>query len=161
MPGFRLSSRSKSRLEGVHQDMVDVCLRAIELTRVDFGITEGLRTLERQKELFESRRSQTMKSKHLDGLAVDVAAYFGSEVSWDINVYDDIADEFAEAGRELSIPIRWGGAWTINDISAYQGTMEMAHNAYIDTKRAKNQRPFIDGPHFELAASNLLSAEYE
>lgn len=161
MSRFKFSNRSRQRMVGVHEDMVAVCERAIELTRVDFGITEGLRTLERQKELVEQRRSQTLKSKHLEGLAVDVAAYFGSDVSWDINVYDDIADAFVEASRELSVPIRWGGAWTVNDIAAYNGTMEMAHISYIDTKRDKNQRPFIDGPHFELSANNLVAPEYE
>ena len=161
MSRFKFSNRSREKLVGVNQDMIAVCERAIQLTRVDFGITEGVRSLERQRELVAQKRSQTLKSKHLEGLAVDVVAYFGAEVSWDINVYDDIADAFVEASRELSVPIRWGGAWTVNDIGTYNGTMEMAHNSYIDTKRAKNQRAFIDGPHFELSAQNLVAPEYE
>lgn len=157
---FKLSSRSMSRLDGVNSDLIAVCERAIALTRVDFGITEGLRTLERQKELVQQKRSQTLKSKHIEGLAVDVVAYFGSEISWDNSVYDDIADAFAEASRELETPIRWGGSWQINDIGAYNGTMEMAQNSYIDLRRSQGRRPFIDGPHFELSASNAVATEY-
>jgi len=157
---FKLSSRSMNRLDGVNTDLIAVCERAIELTRVDFGVTCGMRTLEEQKELLRTKRSQTLKSKHLEGLAVDVVAYFGSEVSWDINVYDDIADAFAEASRELDTKVRWGGSWHINDIGAYKGLMETAQNSYIDLRRAAGRRPFIDGPHFELSAQNMVAAEY-
>ena len=44
---FRLSARSLSRLEGVHPDLVKVVKRAIELTEVDFMVTEGVRTAAR------------------------------------------------------------------------------------------------------------------
>jgi len=89
--GFSLGSRSLGKLEGVHPDLVTVVQRAIELTDVDFGVTYGVRTLEEQKELYNTGRSQTMKSKHLiqdDGYshAVDLVAYFGSNVSWELNV---------------------------------------------------------------------------
>ena len=36
---FKLSTRSKNKLEGVHPDMVAVVERAIELTKVDLGVT--------------------------------------------------------------------------------------------------------------------------
>ena len=62
---FKLSNRSKGKLEGVHPDMVAVVERAIELTKVDFGVTYGVRTVEEQEKLVASGRSQTMKSKHL------------------------------------------------------------------------------------------------
>lgn len=74
---FKLSNRSLSKLEGVNDDMVRVVSRAIELTEVDFGVIQGLRTLEEQKALVAKGASQTMKSKHLDGLAVDLMAYVG------------------------------------------------------------------------------------
>ena len=78
---FKLSARSIRKLEGVEKDLVAVVMDAITLTKVDFGVTYGLRTLEEQKKLYESGRSQTMKSKHLDGRAVDLVAYFGSMTS--------------------------------------------------------------------------------
>ena len=147
---FKLSSRSLKKLEGVDEGLVNVVSEAIKLTTVDFGVTYGLRTLEQQKELYEAGRSQTMKSKHLDGRAVDVVAYFGSDISWELNIYDDICDAFAEAARRVSIPIKWGAAWSEGDIRMYQGTAEEAMNNYIDLRRSQGRRPFIDAPHFEM-----------
>ena len=40
---FVLGRRSLERLDGVHEDLVRVVKRAITMTRVDFGVTEGLR----------------------------------------------------------------------------------------------------------------------
>ena len=147
---FKLSERSIRKLEGVEKDLVNVVLEAIKLTKVDFGVTYGLRTLEEQKELYASGRSQTMKSKHLEGRAVDLVAYFGSNVSWELNVYDDICDAMAEAARRHSVAIKWGAAWSEGDIRLYEGSAEDAMNAYIDLRRSEGRRPFIDAPHFEM-----------
>ena len=147
---FKLSERSIRKLEGVEKDLVNVVLEAIKLTKVDFGVTYGLRTLEEQKELYASGRSQTMKSKHLEGRAVDLVAYFGSNVSWELNVYDDICDAMAEAARRHTVAIKWGAAWSEGDIRLYEGSAEDAMNAYIDLRRSEGRRPFIDAPHFEM-----------
>lgn len=147
---FKLSARSIRKLEGVEKDLVAVVMDAITLTKVDFGVTYGVRTLEEQKKLYESGRSQTMKSKHLDGKAVDLVAYFGSDISWELNVYDDICDAMAEAARRNSVAIKWGAAWSEGDIRMYQGTSEDAMNAYVDLRRSQGRRPFIDAPHFEM-----------
>jgi len=154
---FRLSQRSLDKLDGVHPEMVATVQKAIELTDVDFGVTYGVRTLEAQKELVATGRSQTMKSKHLiqgDGYshAVDLVAYFGSNVSWELNVYDNICDAMAQAAREVGCSIKWGAAWSEGDIRTYPGTAEDAMNAYIDLRRSQGRRPFIDAPHFELMA---------
>lgn len=148
---FKFSQRSLNRLEGVKPELVAVANRAIEITTVDFGITEGLRTVERQKQLVAQGRSQTMKSRHITGDAVDVAAYMNGEVCWELAVYDNIADAFAQAGRELGVGVLWGAAWTVTDITKFDGTMEDAMNSYIDLRRSQGRRPFIDGPHFQLA----------
>jgi len=147
---FQLSSRSLSKLEGVNEDLVEVVKDAIRLTKVDFGVTYGLRTLEEQKRLVAEGRSQTMKSKHLEGRAVDLVAYFGSDISWELNVYDDICDAMAEAARNQGVAIKWGAAWSEGDIREYAGTAEEAMNAYIDLRRSQGRRPFIDAPHFEM-----------
>jgi hypothetical protein len=147
---FKLSQRSLDKMEGVDSTLVEVVKEAIGLTKVDFGVTFGLRTLEQQKELYDSGRSQTMKSKHLDGRAVDLVAYFGSDVSWELNVYDDICDAMAEAARRNTLAIKWGAAWSEGDIRMYGGTAEDAMNAYIDLRRSEGRRPFIDAPHFEM-----------
>lgn len=149
--GFKFSKRSLSRLKGVKPDLIRVAHRAIELTTVDFGITEGLRSVSRQRQLVAQGKSQTMNSKHITGDAIDVVAYVGGKVTWNIELYDNIADAFAKASRELGIPLRWGAAWSVNNIGAYNGTMEEAMLEYVDLRRSQGRRPFIDGPHFELA----------
>jgi peptidoglycan L-alanyl-D-glutamate endopeptidase CwlK len=154
---FKLSNRSLGKLKGVHPDMVATVKRAIELTKVDFGITCGLRTVEEQKRLVATGRSQTMNSKHIPqsdeySHAVDCLAYVDGEVCWEINVYDDICDAMAAAAKETGASIKWGAAWSEGDIRAYTGTAEDAMNAYIDLRRSQGRRPFIDGPHFELMA---------
>jgi peptidoglycan L-alanyl-D-glutamate endopeptidase CwlK len=149
--GFTLSQRSLDRLEGVHNDMVRVVKKAIDLTKVDFGVICGLRTIEEQKALVDKGASQTMKSKHLDGLAVDLMAYIGGRASWELNLYDDIADAMMEAAKLEDVSVRWGAAWHINNIATCGMTMEQAMNSYIDARRAEGRRPFIDGPHFELS----------
>ncbi|HCO6412827.1 TPA: M15 family peptidase, partial [Escherichia coli] len=80
---FRFSSRSEKNLQGVNPDLVKVTRRALEISSVDFGITEGLRSRCRQKQLVDTGKSQTMNSRHLTGHAVDVVAYVGSQVSWE------------------------------------------------------------------------------
>jgi peptidoglycan LD-endopeptidase CwlK len=147
---FKLSNKSLSKLEGVNDDMVRVVSRAIELTEVDFAVIQGLRTLEEQKALVAKGASQTMKSKHLDGLAVDLMAYVGGRGVWELNVYDEVADAMKAAAIEEGVALRWGAAWHIDDIREWDGSMEDAMNAYVDLRRSQGKRPFIDAPHFEL-----------
>lgn len=147
---FKLSNRSLSRLEGVNSHLVKVVKRAIELTSVDFAVTEGLRTLERQQKLVAQGRSQTLNSKHILGNAVDLTAWVDGEPCWELNVYDEIADAMKKAAIENNVPIRWGGSWHIDNICEWKGSMEDAMNAYVDLRRSQGRRPFIDGPHFEI-----------
>lgn len=147
---FKLSKRSLSKLEGVKPPLVKAVHRAIEITKIDFGVTEGLRTTARQKQLIKQGASQTMNSKHLTGDAVDVVAYIGSRISWELNLYDDIADAFKQAATELGVRIRWGAAWNIPDIRQWNGTMEQAMMHYVDARRREGKRPFIDACHLEL-----------
>lgn len=147
---FKLSKRSLSRLEGVDSRLVEVVKIAIHVTKVDFGVIEGLRTVDRQRELVASGASQTMDSKHIKGLAVDLMAYVGPRASWELTLYDDIADAMKIAAQEIGVPVRWGAAWNIPDIREWDGTMQDAMDYYIDSRRSQGRRPFIDGPHFEL-----------
>lgn len=119
---FRLSQSSRSRLEGVHPALVAVVEAAIRRTPVDFRVTEGRRTPERQRALVAAGASRTLSSRHLTGHAVDVAAMVAGQVRWDWPLYPRIADAFQAAARDLGVPIVWGGDW----------------------------RMLKDGPHFEL-----------
>jgi len=119
---FTLGPRSKARLQGVNPDLVKVVERAIKLSEVDFTVIEGLRTLERQRKLVDAGASQTMKSRHLTGHAVDLAAWVDDQVDWSWPLYDKIAAAMKQASAQVNVPIEWGGNWT----------------------------SFRDGPHFQL-----------
>lgn len=119
---YRFSKRSIDRMEGVHPDLVRVVKRALELSEVDFGVTEGLRTMAKQREYVAKGASQTLRSRHLTGHAIDLVAYIGAEVRWDWPLYHKIAAAMKAASKELKVPIEWGGDWT----------------------------SFKDGPHFQL-----------
>ena len=154
---FSLSTRSLGRLEGVHPAMADTVKMAIKRTKIDFGVTCGLRTRKEQERLVASGRSQTMNSKHIpqaDGMshAVDLVAYDGPSPVWELNMYDDICDAMAAAAREVGCKIKWGAAWSEGSITDYVGSAEDAMNAYVDLRRSQGRRPFIDAPHFELMA---------
>ena len=147
---YKLSQRSLDRMEGVDERLVAVAKAAIGHTKTDFGVICGLRTIEEQRELYNKGASKTMKSKHIDGNALDLMAYVGSRGSWEIKLYFDIADAVKEAAIDVGVAMRWGAAWHINDIREWGGTMEEAYNAYVDLRRSQGKSPFIDGPHFEL-----------
>ena len=147
---YQLSQRSLDKLEGVDERLVKIVCRAIELTDVDFGVIQGLRTEEEQKALVAKGASKTMKSKHLEGRAVDLMAYVDGRGCWELAVYDNIADAMQQAATEEGVQIRWGAAWNISDIRQWDGSMEEAMNYYVDARRAEGKRPFIDAPHFEL-----------
>lgn len=105
---YELSRKSLKKLEGVHPDLVAVVKRAIEITEQDFTVLEGLRTYDRQKELYATGKSTTMNSRHLSGHAVDLAPY---PISWDWEYFYPIADAMKEAAKELNVDLEWGGDW--------------------------------------------------
>lgn len=144
---WKLSKRSVSRLEHVDARLVAVTARALRLSPIDFGVTCGLRTIQEQEALVNAKKSQTMKSRHLDGMAVDIVCYVDGKVSWDFHHYKIVAQAFAEASRELDVDIRWGGAWTslLNTTDA-----AVAHDNYVALRKRQGRKPFIDGPHFEI-----------
>jgi peptidoglycan L-alanyl-D-glutamate endopeptidase CwlK len=117
-----LTPRDRKRLEGVHPDLVRVVERA-SLGRVRFIVTEGLRTMERQAQLAREGRSQTMRSRHLTGHAVDLAVLDDDgKARWDAPAYRALAAEVKAAAAVEVVPIGWGGDF----------------------------RGFFDGPHFQL-----------
>lgn len=116
MNGFQFSSRSEQRLDGVHPDLVRVVRRALQLSEVDFVVTEGRRSTARQAELVKAGASQTMNSRHLTGHAVDLAPYIGGQVRWDWPPFYKLADAMKAAAKELGVPLVWGGDWvTLKD----------------------------------------------
>ncbi|MCY1285266.1 hypothetical protein D9M70_341960 [compost metagenome] len=145
---FKLSSKSRERLTGVHLDLQAVVKRAIEITGVDFTVLEGVRSAARQKQLVAAGASKTLDGRHLTGHAVDLGAFVDGAVSWDWEHYYPIAAAVRQAAVELKIPVTWGGVWDkpLNSLSDTRKAVE----AYVASRRALKLSAFIDGPHFEL-----------
>lgn len=133
---FRLSELSKSKLKGVHNDLVRVVEKAITLTKVDFAVTEGIRTLARQRQLWNEGKTKTMNSRHLTGHAVDLVTIINGEMDFNNRLpYNEVALALAKASEELLVPIRWGGTWgTLNSVDGFRA----------------RPKGFVDVFHFEL-----------
>lgn len=128
MTNFRFSQRSENNLKGINPNLMKVVRRALEISAVDFSVIEGLRTVERQKELVATGKSQTMNSRHISGNAVDLLPVGG-----DWNNYKcwlPVLNAMQQAGKELGVKLRFGITWTDNP----------------NDKPAK----FLDAPHIEL-----------
>ena len=108
---FRLSARSRARLQGVHPALVGVMEAAILTTPVDFMVTEGLRTPERQAALVRAGASRTLNSRHITGHAVDVAALVDGAIRWDWPLYPRIAEAVKAAAKARGVALVWGGDW--------------------------------------------------
>jgi peptidoglycan L-alanyl-D-glutamate endopeptidase CwlK len=145
---YKFSARSLKNLQGVHPDLLKICHRALELSPIDFLITEGVRTVERQKQLFAAGASKTMNSRHITGHAVDVAALLSGKPRWDSSLYYQIAGAFQSAAKEKGIPTRWGGAWERLDTTDSEPYVMVLD--YADRCRKDKRKPFIDSAHFEL-----------
>jgi len=102
------SKRSKQHLAEIHPDLYEVVILARIISTVPFEVTDGLRTKEEQQHYYNTGKSKTLKSKHLDGLAVDVVPI---PVSWDREAFLPIAEAFKQASDTLNTPIVWGGDW--------------------------------------------------
>lgn len=148
MPSFSLSKRSMANLNGVHPDLVQVVTTAIGVSGVDFSVIEGVRTLARQQQLVASGASQTLKSRHLTGHAVDLAPYVGGTIRWDWPLFPRIAEAMRVAAQDHGVEIVWGAAWEW-PMSQYHDS-EKAAEDYVSLRRSQNRKPFVDGPHFEL-----------
>jgi len=130
---FKFGKSSLAKLDDVDPDLRLVMIEAIKLTVIDFGITEGMRSLERAEQLKTDGFSKVgSKSKHCQGKAVDIVAYDGSKVTWDLDFYEEIAQAVGEVSELLDIPIRWGGSWVTSDF------------------KLNRDMSFIDAVHFEL-----------
>lgn len=133
---YALGTKSRERLVGVHPDLVRVVERAIEITTQDFMVLEGLRSQERQDELYAQGRTKpgpivtwVKVGTHTNGTAVDLVPY---PVDWnDLTKFDAISAAMFQAAKELGVKIRWGADWNRN------GT--------------PRERGESDSPHFELA----------
>lgn len=133
----KFSQKSLDKLKGVHPDLVKVLNRAIQNSKQDFSVLEGVRTPERQKELYAQGRTKpgdivtwVLQSNHFvhkDGLghAVDVVTY-----PLDYNNtkgYLEIGRAVTAAAQELGIHVRWGADWDEDGKLQEKGETDIGH----------------------------------
>lgn len=115
---MKLDDASEEKLENVHHDLIKVVDRAAKITKLDFVVTEGARTVAQQKVNVKKGASQTMRSRHVPAsnqckmaCAVDVAPVVSGKVRWDWPLFHILAATFKQAANDVGVPIEWGGDW--------------------------------------------------
>ena len=118
---FKFSQSSIKRLNTVDSKLQLLANEVLKITPYDFAITEGLRTVERQQELFKQNTSNKIitkcdgiknKSKHQLGKAIDIMVYDEHGAgTWEEKYYKEVALIFKQKAKELNINISWGGDW--------------------------------------------------
>lgn len=152
---WRFGKASESELLGVNPRLVAVARRALELSDIDFSAHEGVRDLERQKELFASGASRTMDSYHLTGHALDLVPYVKGRLQWQLPLCTRIARAMHAASLELQTPIVWGAIWD-RELGSLAVDYLPEHIAeYVERfeKRNPDRHPLIDGPHYQMRRS--------
>ncbi len=100
-------------------------------------ITQTLRTIEEQNELYNQGRTKPGKivtnakngdSYHCYGLAFDIALIVGKKVIWNKNDNNhnkiDDWEEIGKLGEQLGL--EWGGRWKFQDIPHFQFTFGLS-----------------------------------
>lgn len=134
---YALGPKSRERLQGVHPKLVEVVEMAIELTKQDFMVLEGVRTPARQAELYAQGRTKpgqkvtwTLKSNHFinpttgHGHAVDLVPF---PVDWSHKKLDVVSKAMFAAADTLGVQIRWGKDWNRNGVSGEKGESDSPH----------------------------------
>lgn len=106
-----LTERTKRNIKGVDPRLVAVILAAIREWQTMGGaveVIEGLRSLQRQRQLYAEGKSRTLKSKHIEGRAVDVFVNRG----WVFANYRAFAEVVRRKAAEAGVRVTWGGDWT-------------------------------------------------
>lgn len=145
---YVLGKRSRQELRGVDPGVVEVVERAIIITKQDFSVHDGLRTVEEQAEYVRTGVSKTMNSRHLTGYAVDLVPYVNGKLRWEWKPIFVVTDAVQQACQELGVRMRWGAVWDrcLNDLS---NDLEGEVTEYGKRRRAAGKKPFLDGPHYE------------
>lgn len=108
---FKFGERSEKNLKDVHSELQRLMREALKTSPYDFAITEGIRTAERQLELYQAGKSLTMLSRHLTGKAIDLMIYVNGKGTWEGKYYDELSVHILQKAKELNIPITWGGTF--------------------------------------------------
>ncbi|MCE2518143.1 MAG: M15 family metallopeptidase [Alphaproteobacteria bacterium] len=111
--GFHFSQRSVRHLLTLDPELAAVARLALSLSRVDFTIISARRTRAEQRRLVAAGKSRTMRSRHLNGQALDFVPLDPTtgKGRFDRALAIEVAVAFLDAGIERNCPVRWGGSW--------------------------------------------------
>lgn len=115
---IKLTNTSLKRLQGVDDRLVRVVKKAAEISNLMFNVAEGLRTKERQEQLFKEKKTKTLNSKHLYGRAVDLYPIVNNKIAWD--KFEELSEIMFKAANECNVKITWGGNWRFVDKPHYE-----------------------------------------
>ena len=114
------------RFSGVDQRLVDIAQEACQALPFDVIVVEGVRTIQRQRDLYAQGRTKsgkivtwTMNSKHIDGLAVDLAPYDHEtrQILWgDVLKFNDMIRSMLRIAAAHKVKIRSGADWNQNGV---------------------------------------------
>jgi peptidoglycan L-alanyl-D-glutamate endopeptidase CwlK len=121
----KFSRRSLEVLNKINPVLSEIMCDAIDLSPIDFGIPSdgGLRTAERQYELFLAEKSKCdgykIKSNHQTGNAVDVFAYVNGRASWSDVHLSIIAGVVLSVANRKGVKLRWGGTFGSDNFNGW------------------------------------------
>lgn len=134
---YSFSQRSKNNLLFIHPDLVKVMNEAIKNSPIDFIITDGIRSTEEQRKLYNKGRTTpgkivtnadgvNNKSNHQVksdgyGYAVDLYPFYnGSAQLNDAKSLKIISDHIKSIAKELGVNVQWGGDWKFKDYPHFE-----------------------------------------
>jgi peptidoglycan L-alanyl-D-glutamate endopeptidase CwlK len=128
--GFVFSAASRKNMANVNRILVELALRAIDKSTVDFGVIRngGFRTVEQQRELYKLGRSKAdgivKISYHQTGNALDLIPWVDGKFTWSSKeAFNAINKAVMEAWGEMNVKgvkLEWGGNWKFYDPAHYQ-----------------------------------------
>ena len=108
---MELSKLSLERLVGVDERLKAVVVECATRCSFPFNVSEGLRSVEQQREYVKQGKSRTMNSKHLTGKAVDLYPLTMNRKQVDWSRFEDLADLMFQVAKDQGTEIVWGGNW--------------------------------------------------
>ena len=114
--------RYGTRLKGVHPNLIRLLLEVNKTIPLYALADGGCRSLDKQKELYQTGKSKTLLSKHIPlkdtkgndefGRAADVAPYYDKKVNWDeIPDFAYMCGFIKATAMNMGIKIRQGCKW--------------------------------------------------
>lgn len=149
---FRFGDKSEANLVGVHPDLVRIVRLALTITDIDFGVSDGVRTLDEQKILVATGASRTMDSYHLTGDAVDLVPYVGGKWRWEPTLYHQVAQAMHQACSRLHERLVWGRVWDMELEELDPEDLEEERAIYVRRYQriwGAKKWPLDDGPHYQ------------